>query len=334
MAQSKDKENEVVLTKKTCPNTGPQSDKTKPDKCADAAKKATSQKSVTTNNPASKKADQQSKKTTSGSQSHMRQLQAQIQSDELHAEVAALTTQVKAEQAACKQLEAEVSKIKKCTKISKRITKPHGTMGKGLKLHQKMRLSKNKTLYLACLAREEQPYLGRFENDWSTAQILIQFMSNHHKNAIKQGRVVVAFDADGCCYLQDVKVIPKHLVEATGDAKEVDADEDADLDKGFGENQNMDDDLKENEDEKQDEQGKDFEQDNPDKESEIKYKDDEDAEESEGHSNQCVTHSQASAHMDDQESNSSDDEDSALNTLDLVPPSSQLSVSFPSPPLL
>ena len=54
-------------------------------------------------------------------------------------------------------------------------------------------------------ARKEQPYLARFENDWATSQILMQYLSNRRKNALKKGFVVAEIDQFGRRILKDVR---------------------------------------------------------------------------------------------------------------------------------
>ncbi|KAI0668870.1 hypothetical protein C8Q78DRAFT_194550 [Trametes maxima] len=177
--------------------------------------------------------------------------------------------------------------MKKLTETAKKppksIPKPPGTVGKGLKLRDEMRLQNNKPLYLNCLmtvrdlclagrldwkkgirqqdagklgalydvARAEQPYLARFENDWATAQILIQYMSNRRKNAIRKGRVIVTEDDRGRRLLKDVRVVGKVNRERDQESEEDSTDED-DLDDGF-----MDEDrevVNEDEDDEEDQQ--------------------------------------------------------------------------------
>ncbi|KAI0694858.1 hypothetical protein C8Q76DRAFT_253574 [Earliella scabrosa] len=171
--------------------------------------------------------------------------------------------QLAKEKAAREKAEAEVAKMKKNTAVKPihKIPKPLGTVGKGLKLRSAMRLEgkRQKSLYLACLmtvrdvcleggldwkkgirsqdpealgavyrvARKDQPYLARFENDWATAQILIQYMANRRKNAIRKGLVVVQQDALGRRILVNVKRVPQVDAEEGGD------DDDEDLDQGF-----------------------------------------------------------------------------------------------------
>ncbi|KAI0659787.1 hypothetical protein C8Q70DRAFT_1053617 [Cubamyces menziesii] len=160
------------------------------------------------------------------------------------------------------------------------IPKPRGSVGHGLKLRKEMKLTNNRQLYLDCLttvrdlclagrldwkkgikeqdvgalgdlyelARTEQPYLARFENDWATAQILIQFMANRRKNALNKGRVVATRDADGRRILKTVKVVRKVAGEdedagegtrgaSDGDSNQDDLGEDNGLDNGYGDDE-------------------------------------------------------------------------------------------------
>ncbi|KAI0675160.1 hypothetical protein C8Q78DRAFT_988889 [Trametes maxima] len=201
-------------------------------------------------------------------------------------EISTLRAKLLREEAARKKAEAEVEKMKKRTRMVKKlktIPKPPGSVGKGLKLRDEMHLQGNKPLYLNCLmtvrdlclagrldwkrgireqdasklgalyeiARAEQPYLARFENDWATAQILIQFMANRRKNAIRKGRVIVTKDDSGRHVLKDVRVVGKVRAErgdAEGSDEEEDggSDEEDDLDEGF---LREDEDIDEDEDE-------------------------------------------------------------------------------------
>ncbi|CDO71845.1 hypothetical protein BN946_scf184939.g69 [Trametes cinnabarina] len=270
MHQSKNKENRQEPTKTTGSRNS--KGKSKLDKVPAPAKTHAQSSASRVANSTTSKDRQPRKRQASTGQSRTKPKKAQISADDLQAEIAALTAQIKEEKAARKQLETEMSKMKKHTKTLRRIPKPRGTVGRGLKLRKEMKLSDNKILYLACLmtvrdlclagrldwkkgireqsptalgalyevAREEQPYLKRFENDWATAQILIQFMANRRKNAIKNGRVIVAYDAEGRRYLQDVKVVPQVSADAAdGQGAEIDAAQD-DLDEGFGDGEDED----------------------------------------------------------------------------------------------
>ncbi|CDO74403.1 hypothetical protein BN946_scf184867.g1 [Trametes cinnabarina] len=96
-------------------------------------------------------------------------------------------------------------------------------------------------------------------------------MANHHKNAIRTGQVIVSFDASGCRYLQDVKVVPKGPVKAAED--QAGAEEDEDLDAGFGDDEEE---FGANEEGAKGDQDEDFEED-PDEDMGDGNKDEEDA---------------------------------------------------------
>ncbi|KAH9911171.1 uncharacterized protein BXZ73DRAFT_108185 [Epithele typhae] len=135
------------------------------------------------------------------------------------------------------ELEKESRKLEASAKKSRRrlnhverlIPKPKGTVGKDLRLQHEMGLNRNKPLYSQCLAsvrdasksvrldilkgirsqdrkkmgdlydlaRHDQPYLKRFQGDWAITQILIQYLSNRRKKAIRDGTAVITEDEHG-----------------------------------------------------------------------------------------------------------------------------------------
>ena len=58
-------------------------------------------------------------------------------------------------------------------------------------------------------AREEHPRLVRYENDWATAQIIIQFFMNRRRHAIKRERATYEKDAQGRRVFKLRKVLGK-----------------------------------------------------------------------------------------------------------------------------
>ncbi|KAI0650614.1 hypothetical protein C8Q79DRAFT_395471 [Trametes meyenii] len=115
------------------------------------------------------------------------------------------------------------------------IPKPYGTAGKHYSLREAMGLKDDKAFYndildtvrnvviqghldfkvgirqqhpatlgaVYELARDAQPYLSRFINDWATAQIIIQFLANRRKDHIENGKFVVTTDENGRRIVKD-----------------------------------------------------------------------------------------------------------------------------------
>ncbi|KAI0650121.1 hypothetical protein C8Q79DRAFT_1006417 [Trametes meyenii] len=150
-------------------------------------------------------------------------------------ELALMRAQLKQEADARRKAEEELAKLQKAADRDKRtysksemIPKPYGTAGKHYLLREAMGLKDDKDTVRKVviqggldfkvgirqqhpatlgavyeLARDAQPYLSRFINDWATAQIIIQYLANRRKDRIEHGNFVVTTDSNGRRIVKD-----------------------------------------------------------------------------------------------------------------------------------
>ncbi|KAI0749095.1 hypothetical protein C8Q74DRAFT_1222731 [Fomes fomentarius] len=166
-----------------------------------------------------------------------------------------MKAQMAAEVATHEAAEEQVKNVcKRKAETQKIIPKPKGTCGRDYKLREAMGWGSKanedpmkKCRYLDCLAvvcdlvivgqlnwrkgireqdaatlgavfaaaHEEVPCLARFEDDWATAQIIIQFFMNCRHHLVKKRRAVISEDAQGRHALKLRKILGKVIPATT-----------------------------------------------------------------------------------------------------------------------